>query len=143
VTPFPADLFTGGATDSYGPVRHLQVSVGGETLSPNIRIVSAAWAIGTVAGPTGPTGAAGLSGATGIPGPSGPTGIVGPTGPTGPTGPGGLSGPTGSTGLTGPTGFTGSTGSTGPTGVDRTHWLYRTHRAYGICRRGVCVLALP
>jgi len=117
VTPFPADLFTGGATDSYGPVRHLQVSVGGETLSPNIRIVSAAWAIGTVAGPTGPTGAAGLSGATGIPGPSGPTGIVGPTGPTGPTGPGGLSGPTGSTGLTGPTGFTGSTGSTGPTGL--------------------------
>ena len=50
VTPFPADLFTGGTTDTYGPVRFLQVSVGGETLTPNIRIVSAAWAIGTVAG---------------------------------------------------------------------------------------------
>jgi len=117
VTPFPADLFTGGATDSYGPVRHLQVTVGGETLTPNIRIVSAAWAIGTVAGPTGATGPAGTTGPQGFTGPSGPTGIVGSTGPTGPTGPGGPSGPSGPTGATGPTGFTGPTGATGPTGL--------------------------
>jgi hypothetical protein len=62
VTPFPADLFTGGSTDSYGPVRFLQVTVGGETLTPNIRIVSAAWAIGTVAGPTGAIGPPGATG---------------------------------------------------------------------------------
>jgi len=125
VTPFPADLFLGGTTDAYGPVRFLQVSVGGETLSPNIRIVSAAWAIGTVAGPTGSTGPAGTPGTTGPTGATGPTSIagatgpLGPTGPTGPTGPASSSGPTGSTGLTGltgPTGATGATGFTGPTG---------------------------
>ena len=117
VTPFPADLFTGGSTDSYGPVRHLQVTVGGETLTPNIRIVSAAWAIGTVAGPTGAIGPAGATGPGGLTGPSGPTGIAGSTGPTGPTGPSGSSGPTGITGPTGPTGLTGPTGDLGPTGA--------------------------
>jgi len=114
VTPFPADLFTSGQTDAYGPVRFLEVTVSGETLSPNIRIVSAAWAIGTVAGPKGDTGGAGPTG------PTGPTGVVGPTGPTGsagfgPTGPAGVFGPTGPTGAAG-FGSTGPTGPIGPTG---------------------------
>ncbi len=123
ITPFPADLFTSGQTDAYGPVRFLEVTVSGETLSPNIRIVSAAWAIGTVAGPKGDTGDAGPKGPTG---PSGPTGTAGPTGPTGPagfgqTGPTGALGPTGIAGFVGPTGPTGAagfgpTGPTGPTG---------------------------
>lgn len=122
-TPFPADLFTSGDTDAYGPVRMLQVTVNGELLTPNIRIVSSAWAIGTVAGPTGPTGPTGLDGPAGATGAAGPTGIAGPTGftgPTGPTGPTGILGPTGPTGPTGylgPTGPTGSTGITGPTGL--------------------------
>ena len=42
VTPFPADLFTSGQTDAFGPLRYRRVSVNGETLSPDIRIVSAA-----------------------------------------------------------------------------------------------------
>lgn len=118
VTPFPADLFTSGQTDAYGPVRFLEVTVSGETLSPNIRIVSAAWAIGTVAGPKGDTGGAGPTG------PTGPTGVVGPTGPTGsaefgPTGPAGVFGPTGPTGAAGfgPTGPTGPVGPTGTQGI--------------------------
>jgi len=121
VTPFPADLFTSGQTDAYGPVRFLEVTVSGETLSPNIRIVSAAWAIGTVAGPKGDTGDAGPTGPTG---PAGPTGFVGPTGPTGsagfgPTGPAGAFGPTGPTGAAGfgPTGPTGPVGPTGTQGI--------------------------
>lgn len=133
VTPFPADFFLGGTVDGFGPVRMLRVTVNGETLTPDIRIVSAAWAIGTVAGPTGPigpvgaTGAPGATGPAGLPGPTGPTGPVGFTGPTGPTGPGlqptgptgetGATGPTGETGPTGPTGATGATGPTGPTGA--------------------------
>lgn len=109
VTPFPADLFTSGQTDAFGPLRYLRVSVNGETLSPDIRIVSAAWAIGTVAGPAGPTGPSGPGG------PTGPSGIAGPTGaggfgPTGPTGPAGFDGPIGPTGPTGPVGPTGSQG---------------------------------
>ncbi len=123
VTPFPADLFTSGQTDAYGPVRFLEVTVSGETLSPNIRIVSAAWAIGTVAGPKGDTGAAGPTGPTGFAGPTGPAGAFGPTGPTGPagfgpTGPTGVFGPTGPTGAGGfgPTGPTGPIGPIGPTG---------------------------
>ena len=121
VTPFPADLFTSGQTDSYGPVRFLEVTVSGETLSPNIRIVSAAWAIGTVAGPRGVTGPTGPTGPS-APGPTGaigPTGVVGPTGPAGfgSTGPTGPIGPTGFAGPTGPFGSTGPTGPSGPTGI--------------------------
>lgn len=111
VTPFPADLFTSGQTDTFGPLRYLRVSVNGETLSPDIRIVSAAWAIGTVAGP---------------PGPRGPTGPTGPFGATGPTGGGGFgpTGPTGPAGLDGPIGPSGPTGPIGPTGaqeIGRAH----------------------
>ena len=115
VTPFPADLFTSGQTDAYGPVRFLEVTVAGETLSPNIRIVSAAWAIGTVAGPKGPKGDTGDAGPTGPTGPGGPTGPTGFLGATGPTGPAGF-GSTGPTGAFGPTGVVGPMGSTGPTG---------------------------
>jgi hypothetical protein len=126
VTPLTQALFLGPPVDAYGPVRFLEVSVGGETLSPNIRIVSAAWAIATTTGPTGPQGGAGATGPTGFSGPQGSTGPTGPagsgsTGPTGPTGPtgSGTTGPTGSAGSTGPAGPTGpfgATGSTGPAG---------------------------
>jgi len=122
VTPLSAALFQGPPVDAYGPQRFLEVTIGGETLAPNARIVSAAWAIAT---PIGPTGAAGTSlpGPTGAQGPAGPTGSSG-SGPTGAQGPGGATGPTGSgptgaqgpTGITGPTGNSGSAGPIGPTG---------------------------
>ena len=116
VTPFPADLFTSGQTDTFGPLRYLRVSVNGETLSPDIRIVSAAWAIGTVAGPPGPRGPTGPTGPFGATGPTGGGGF----GPTGPTGPAGLDGPIGPSGPTGPIGPTGAQGTPvffGATGV--------------------------
>lgn len=123
VTPLSAALFQGPPVDAYGPQRFLEVTVGGETLAPNARIVSAAWAIATPVGPTGaagtsvpgPTGAQGAVGPTGSSG-SGPTGAAGPTGVTGPAGPSG-SGPTGAQGPTGTTGPTGTVGTTGATGV--------------------------
>ncbi len=135
-TPLSAALFQGPPLDSYGPARFLEVTVGGETLAPNIRIVSAAWAIATTGGPAGPTGPAGSagptgpvgSGFTGAAGPTGPagggpTGAAGPTGTAGPTGPAGAggsgsAGPKGDTGAAGPAGPTGagSTGAVGPTG---------------------------
>ena len=117
-TDFPDGIFEGGPTDAFGPVRFLQISVNGETLAPNIRLTSAAWALGTTAvagpiGPTGPQGDLGLTGAAGPTGVAGPTGQQGATGPTGPDpfGPTGATGPTG-----GPTGATGATGDGGPTG---------------------------
>jgi hypothetical protein len=76
-TPLTQALFLGPPVDAFGPVRFLEVSVGGETLSPNIRLASAAWAIVAPAGPTARTERA----------PTGPTGDG--TGrrdrPTGPT----------------------------------------------------------
>ncbi len=45
VTDIPADLFDGGPSDDKGPLRFLEVAVGGETLSPRRRIVSAAYAV--------------------------------------------------------------------------------------------------
>ncbi|MBK8740725.1 MAG: hypothetical protein IPM02_14915 [Betaproteobacteria bacterium] len=146
VTPLSAALFQGPPTDSFGPVRFLEVTVGGETLAPNIRIVSAAWAIATTAGPagsTGPTGPQGGSGNAGPTGPQGGSGNAGPTGPGGsppdpwgqpgrqglpdrlghrtgrPRGPPGIQGQAGSTGqqgTAGPTGPVGLEGPTGPTG---------------------------
>lgn len=117
ITAFPAGLFEGPPTDSFGPVRLLQITVNGETLSPNIRLTSAAWAIGATAamGPTGPTGIAGPTGPSGSMGQTGPAG--GPTGPAGPTGPDGQPGPTGTQGFTGPTGQFGVTGPQGQDGV--------------------------
>ncbi len=44
-TPLPTDLFEGGPTDSAGPLRFLEVSVVGETLSPRRRIVSTAYTL--------------------------------------------------------------------------------------------------
>ena len=113
VSPLSASLFQGNPVDSFGPVRHLEVTVAGELLSPNVRIVSAPWAVASTAGPTGPSGSTGAVGPTGAAG-SGATGPTGPgsTGVTGPTGPTG----TGSTGATGAQGSAGSTGAIGPTG---------------------------
>lgn len=125
VTPLSAALFQGPPADSFGPVRFLEVTVGGETLSPNIRIVSAAWAIATTAGPTGSTGptgpqggsgSAGATGQAGQQGPTGPTGGQGATGQQGPTGPTGGQGATGQQGVTGQQGATGQQGPTGPQG---------------------------
>ncbi len=123
LTPFPADLLVGPPSDSLGPVRYLEVTIGAETLSPNLRITSAGYAMGTTVGPTGeigptgPTGAWGESGPTGPMGPTGDRGSTGDNGIQGPTGPMGPQGPIGPTGPTGPIGGpTGSTGSTGPTG---------------------------
>lgn len=116
-------------------VRWLEVTINGETLSPNVRITSSAYVIEAIAGPTGgigPTGSEGFEGPTGPLGPTGPTGATGVTGPTGNvgstgplgqrgfTGPTGVTGPTGAMGPIGPTGsagYTGPTGSTGPTGA--------------------------
>ena len=124
-TPLSASLFQGNPVDSFGPVRHLEVTVAGELLSPNVRIVSAPWAVTSTAGPTGPSGSTGAVGPTGAAGsgstgPTGPgsTGVAGPTGPAGTTGDIGPTGPigSGSAGPTGPTGTTGDIGPTGPTG---------------------------
>jgi len=116
VTPLDASMLTGAPTDAFGPARFLEISVGGETLSPNIRITSAAFAIVGTVGPAGPTGSIG---ATGQPGPAGPTGPTGSSslGGSGGTGAPGVSGPTGPTGATGPLGGSGGTGAPGATGV--------------------------
>lgn len=121
-TPLTQALFLGPPTDAFGPVRFLEVTVGGETLSPNVRIASAAWAIVAPVGPTGPAGSTGLTGpqgamgATGATGATGPAGSTGPTGPTGPAGPGvGVQGPQGP-GPQGPQG-PGPQGPQGPQGL--------------------------
>jgi hypothetical protein len=114
VTALNASLMQGSPTDSYGPVRHLEVTVNGELLSPNVRILGSAWAMAAPAGPTGSAGATGIMGPTGSQGLQGPTGLQGTAGNTGPTG---WQGPTGSQGLQGPTGQQGITGNTGPTGL--------------------------
>lgn len=56
VAALPANLFEGGPSDAAGPLRFLQVTVGGEVLVPRRRIVSAAYAIqaGSAATGTGP-----------------------------------------------------------------------------------------
>ncbi len=118
-TSFPAGLFTGPPLDGSGdPERFLEVTISGETLSPNKRITSSAYSLTVESGPTGPTGGTGSTGATGPSGPSGDTGPQGPSGPTGAsgTGPTGPSGPSGDTGIQGPTGPSGNTGIQGPTG---------------------------
>lgn len=101
-TALSTSLFQGPPTDAFGPVRFLELTVDGETLSPNVRLASAAWAIVAPVGPTGPAGPQGATGPTGSPGPTGPSGSTGPTGPSGPTGPLGPTGPTGPTGPMGP-----------------------------------------
>ena len=125
VTALSASMLQGPPTDGFGPVRFLEVTVNGELLSPNVRILGAAWAIAAPAGPTGaagpagvagPTGATGLQGPTGMQGMTGATGMQGMTGPTGLQGSAGMTGPTGDTGMQGPTGPAGLIGPTGPTG---------------------------
>lgn len=124
-TAFPGGIFEGPPTDAYGPVRYLQIAVDGEFLTPNVRLTSAAWAIGisTIEGPTGPKGEKGEKGPRGERGPTGEAGPTGQRGDPGPTGPQGLTGSQGVAGPTGPTGPanipsgpTGVTGPIGPTG---------------------------
>jgi hypothetical protein len=45
VTSLPSTLFDGGPADSRGPLRFLEISVDGETLTPRQRIASAAYAM--------------------------------------------------------------------------------------------------
>lgn len=45
MTPFPGGLFTGAPVDAAGPLRFLEVTVNGETLSPNRRIISSPYAL--------------------------------------------------------------------------------------------------
>lgn len=116
VTPFPLTLFVGGPSDTLGALRYLEVTIASETLSPNLRITSAAYAIGTLGGPTGPAGVTGAAGTTGDVGPAGVTGATGATGPIGSTGERGPTGPQGLTGAYGPTGPMGEAGPTGPIG---------------------------
>lgn len=97
-------------------VRWLEVTINGETLSPNIRITSSAYVIQATSGPTGPIGATGPRGSTGATGDLGQTGPTGATGDLGQTGPTGAAGSTGAEGIPGPTGGTGAMGVTGPTG---------------------------
>ena len=118
-TALSAAMLQGPPSDSFGPVRFLEVSVNGELLSPNVRILGSAWAIATPAGPTGAAGPIGPTGAMGLQGPTGPAGAQGPTGATGLQGTAGQTGavgPTGSMGFQGPTGPTGALGPTGPVG---------------------------
>ena len=113
ITPLSAAVLDSAGSDGFGRAIFLQVTVAGETLSPNIRVTSGAF---TIVGAIGPTGAIGAIGATGPAGPgaTGPTGANGSTGPLGPTG---ASGPAGATGMVGPTGATGAAGVPGPTGA--------------------------
>lgn len=64
VTALPTDLFAGGPSDASGPLRYLQVTVGGEVLAPRRRIASAAYAIAPegIPGPSGPQGPTGVPG---------------------------------------------------------------------------------
>ncbi len=122
VTPLPSGLFVGLPADSTGPLRFLEVTVDGEVLSPNLRIVSSAYSLVAeeAKGQPGPTGPQGDSGRDGEQGEIGPTGVPGPTGGTGAIGPTGAFGPTGAMGQVGPTGAfgpTGAIGEVGPTGV--------------------------
>jgi predicted outer membrane repeat protein len=45
LTPFPAGLFTGPPEDAHGPLRFLAVTINGEPLLPNRRIVSVPYAL--------------------------------------------------------------------------------------------------
>ena len=100
VTSLTANIFTDAPTDTFGKAIFVEITVDGETLSPNMRLTSAAY---TLSG-------AGQKGETGETGPTGPSGgekgAMGATGATGATGPTGAEGPTGATGA----------GATGPTG---------------------------
>jgi hypothetical protein len=109
---FTIDLdFPGAFT---GQQLWLEVSVGGQALTPRQPVNTVPVAQYAL------TGTAGPAGATGTTGPTGPTGAAstaaGPTGATGVTGATGPSGTTGATGATGATG-TGAAGSTGATGA--------------------------
>jgi hypothetical protein len=114
ITALTEAMFAGAPADVFGAVRFMQVTVNGETLTPNLRINSAAYVITTPQGVAGPTGAQGMAGATG---PTGGIGSIGPTGATGSAGAAGVAGVTGVAGPTGAAGVAGAVGATGPTGA--------------------------
>ncbi len=87
-----------------------------ESLEPNQRIASVAYALRAEYAENAPPGPAGATGPTGPQGVQGPSGPTGPDGTTGPTGPEGATGPQGAQGPTGPTGPDGTTGPAGPAG---------------------------
>jgi hypothetical protein len=134
-----------GQEEEFGPALfqtyplYLEVTVGGETLSPRSQLLAfpyAANVLGDITPRSVSVGgvpvidsegawvgaASGLQGEPGEAGPQGPAGSAGPTGPqgsagdVGPTGPQGPAGDTGSTGPQGPAGDVGSTGPQGPAG---------------------------
>ena len=134
VTSLTANIFNDAPTDAYGKAIFVEITVDGETLSPNMRLTSAAYTLSGAGqkgeigatGPTGPsggekgemgaTGATGATGPTGAEGPVGPKGEIGEMGAKGELGSKGVPGVTGPQGATGPTGA-GATGPTGPTGL--------------------------
>ena len=84
-----------------GNQRWVEVSVGGQVLSPRQPVNAvpvAQYALSGIAGATGATGATGPAGPTGaastVAGPTGPVGATGAAGNTGMTGPTGAAGPT-------------------------------------------------
>ncbi|MFC1511128.1 hypothetical protein ACFL5U_01920, partial [Candidatus Margulisiibacteriota bacterium] len=127
-TAIPSSVFSAAT-------RYLQITVGGEALSPRTQIVAVGYAfvaaealsvewdnisnIPSDIGSTGPTGPAGSAGSAGATGPTGVDGAAAAVGATGATGATGSAGSDGSAGATGPTGLTGSS-VTGPTGADST-----------------------
>ena len=130
VTSLTANIFTDAPTDAFGKAIFVEITVDGETLSPNMRLTSAAYALSGAGqkgetgetGPTGPSGgekgamgATGATGATGPPGAEGPTGATG-AGATGPTGPTGLKGVKGMSGDKGEPGIAGNNGTQGSKG---------------------------
>jgi hypothetical protein len=80
VTALPSSLFSGGPSDTFGPLRFLEVKVNGEALLPRPRIVSAPYAVRTEIARFADTPT--VQGPPGTQGPSGPPGPQGPPGPT-------------------------------------------------------------
>ena len=83
-------LKIGGIEDmssvSFDKPYELELTVGGDLLSPNTPLCSAPYALGVVGGAQGPQdkqGAAGADGAAGAAGAQGPAGAAGPAGPVG------------------------------------------------------------
>jgi hypothetical protein len=79
-TPLSGALFEGPPTDAFGPVRMLEVTVDGDTLSPNLRLTSAVWVL---TGQVGPQGTIGAQGAQGFQGGQGQQGFQSGQGPQG------------------------------------------------------------
>jgi len=98
-------LKIGGVEDmssvAFDSAYELELTVGGELLSPNTPLCSAPYALGVVGGAQGPQGMQGADGAAGA---QGPTGAAGAQGPTGADGAAGAQGSAGAAGAQGPAG---------------------------------------